>query len=212
MSEIMEGVLRMPPDLWSGDALDVMQRHACYVQAADEITRLRAEVEAANQSYGDLFNKRAKRVQDLQRAVYSALNRKCCPSAFMNIAAEAVYEHGCGEIADLKSSNERLELELVELKSQLEGGEAVAWWNGMGQVTLLKNRPAKHYWGEVIPLYTHPAPVVPEGYVLVPIEPTEAMIDASMEFTGMTIRARRFRALRNAVRDKYKAMLSAAKG
>jgi hypothetical protein len=48
MSEIMEGVLRMPPDLWSGDALDVMQRHACYVQAADEITRLRAEVEGSD--------------------------------------------------------------------------------------------------------------------------------------------------------------------
>ena len=30
----------------------------------------------------------------------------------------------------------------------------------------------------VIPLYLHPAPSVPEGYQLVPIEPTEAMQEA----------------------------------
>jgi hypothetical protein len=29
---------------------------------------------------------------------------------------------------------------------------------------------------EAVPLYTHPAPSVPEGYALVPIEPTQAML------------------------------------
>ena len=42
---IFFGVLRMPPELWRDDDLDKRQRHARYVQAADEIEALRAEVE-----------------------------------------------------------------------------------------------------------------------------------------------------------------------
>lgn len=42
---IFFGVLRMPPDLWSDDPLDQHQRYSRYVQAADEIEALRAEVE-----------------------------------------------------------------------------------------------------------------------------------------------------------------------
>lgn len=44
MGETMEqGVLRMPPELWSDDIVDVMQRHARYIAAADELLRLRAD-------------------------------------------------------------------------------------------------------------------------------------------------------------------------
>lgn len=44
MSDVMlMGVLRMPPELWRDDPLDVAQRHSRYVQAADEIDRLRAD-------------------------------------------------------------------------------------------------------------------------------------------------------------------------
>ena len=33
MSSVMlQGVLRMSPDLWSGDAFDVMQRHSRYIE------------------------------------------------------------------------------------------------------------------------------------------------------------------------------------
>ena len=41
----------------------------------------------------------------------------------------------------------------------------------------------KKWGGEVIPLYRHaqPAPVVPDGYVLVPREPTAEMIAAAMD-------------------------------
>jgi FtsZ-binding cell division protein ZapB len=42
------GVLRMPPDLWRGDEMDVRQRFDRYLQAADTITTLRAEVERLN--------------------------------------------------------------------------------------------------------------------------------------------------------------------
>lgn len=42
---ILFGVLRMPPELWRDDDFDKRQRHARYVQAADEIEALRAECE-----------------------------------------------------------------------------------------------------------------------------------------------------------------------
>lgn len=43
MGETMEqAVLRMPPELWTDDKIDVMQRHARYIAAADELLRLRA--------------------------------------------------------------------------------------------------------------------------------------------------------------------------
>lgn len=42
---IMQGVLRMPPEMWSGDALDVTQRHNIYREAANEIDRLQGELE-----------------------------------------------------------------------------------------------------------------------------------------------------------------------
>jgi len=45
MSEVMlHGVLNMPPDCWSNDAIDVMQRHSRYKQASEEIYRLTALV------------------------------------------------------------------------------------------------------------------------------------------------------------------------
>lgn len=45
MSDVMLlGVLRMPPECWSNDPIDQMQRHARYMQAADELESLRAHV------------------------------------------------------------------------------------------------------------------------------------------------------------------------
>lgn len=50
MSEVMLlGVLRMPPECWSGDPLDVGQRHSRYLEAATLLQRLfdhNAECEA----------------------------------------------------------------------------------------------------------------------------------------------------------------------
>ena len=40
MSTILLGVLRMPPDCWSGDEIDTAQRHAAYCEAADLIEEL----------------------------------------------------------------------------------------------------------------------------------------------------------------------------
>lgn len=46
MSEIMRGVLRMPPELWGDDPLSVAQRHWIYIEAADTIDRQQAEIAA----------------------------------------------------------------------------------------------------------------------------------------------------------------------
>jgi len=41
MSDIMlHGVLNIPPELWSGTPIDVMQRHSRYVQASEYIKEL----------------------------------------------------------------------------------------------------------------------------------------------------------------------------
>jgi uncharacterized coiled-coil DUF342 family protein len=48
MSDVMlHGVLNMPPELWSGSPIDVMQRHSRYLQASkyiDELTEQRDAV------------------------------------------------------------------------------------------------------------------------------------------------------------------------
>lgn len=70
--------------------------------------------------------------------------------------------------ASLTKANYRLE--------QLNKQEPTAWMDAAGDLTFrtpsVKLRP---YW---TPLYLHPTPV-PDGLKLVPIEPTEEMIDAS---------------------------------
>jgi hypothetical protein len=40
MSSILDGVLRMPPDCWTDEAIDVHQLRSRYVQAADRIKEL----------------------------------------------------------------------------------------------------------------------------------------------------------------------------
>ena len=43
MSEVMQAVLRMPPSLWDGSEIDVLQRHGRYVEAAEKLEQLEAE-------------------------------------------------------------------------------------------------------------------------------------------------------------------------
>jgi Mg2+ and Co2+ transporter CorA len=45
MSDLMtHGVLRMPPDMWRDDPLDIAQRHSRYVAASDRIYELEREL------------------------------------------------------------------------------------------------------------------------------------------------------------------------
>ena len=56
MSEIMlHGVLNMPPELWNdASPIDVMQRHARYVQASKYIDELESELTAAREELSEL--------------------------------------------------------------------------------------------------------------------------------------------------------------
>ena len=65
MSQILEGVLRMPPALWTGDPLDVAQRHSRYVEAADTINELRQELATA----ATALAREAAKVHQLTRAL-----------------------------------------------------------------------------------------------------------------------------------------------
>ena len=45
MSDLMLfAVLRMPPELWTGEAIDVRQRHARYIDAADRIEAQQSKI------------------------------------------------------------------------------------------------------------------------------------------------------------------------
>ena len=68
-----------------------------------------------------------------------------------------------------------------------EGGEAVAyakyWWEGSARLFRVDLTPVNEPWLEdlkpdVVPLYASP---VPPGWKVVPVEPTQAMLDAGYE-------------------------------
>jgi len=69
------------------------------------------ELESLKDAYAALFNKRAMRVHDLQGKVREALDKKSCPGIFMQIASDAILEHGCGELADTAYKLQRTESE-----------------------------------------------------------------------------------------------------
>lgn len=56
MSEIMRGVLNMPPSLWRDDPIDQAQRHAIYKEAWRQIERLAAIVDPLNRLREDEGN------------------------------------------------------------------------------------------------------------------------------------------------------------
>lgn len=47
MSEILHGVLNMPPELWCNDEVSILQRHSCYLEANRLIEELKERLAAA---------------------------------------------------------------------------------------------------------------------------------------------------------------------
>ena len=69
--------------------------------------------------------------------------------------------------------------------NKLSGQKPVCYGNQTALDNMLDDRVAevagvRDGWRKT-PLYLHPAPSAPEGYVMVPVEPTEAMIYAGRE-------------------------------
>lgn len=56
MSDVMlHGVLRMPPELWRDDPLDVSQRHSRYIEASERIEADAREIERLSALYYELL-------------------------------------------------------------------------------------------------------------------------------------------------------------
>jgi hypothetical protein len=102
MSKIMHGVLNMPPDTWSGDDLDVSQRHNVYVSASKLIRNQKLEIEhlkaQLNQLKGSVPEERSNRISHetltLLRSA-SGLDEKWLKKAFPCEVAIKVSKHGC---------------------------------------------------------------------------------------------------------------------
>jgi len=191
--------------------------------------RLRAaedELEEAKNQYVALFNKRSARVHDLQKAVWVAMDRKSCPGIFMQIAADAILEHGCGELADTKKKLEQCQSEIAELrayKEAAEGQEPAAWITESlsGQKVLCgpgEKATNSKYWSDAKPLYTHPIPpqqAVPDGWKLVPEWPTKEQKEAGSAnkiFAGVDANLERhyIHVTHSEVHDIYERMINAA--
>ena len=63
----------MPPELWSGEPIDVMQRHSRYVQASKyidelnaELTAARAEIAELNEEYGTWWAQKSIALDELK--------------------------------------------------------------------------------------------------------------------------------------------------
>jgi hypothetical protein len=96
---------------------------------------------------------------------------------------------------------------IAGLQALQHSGEPVAWMSPNKQ-SLEFSRPDTVYGSHTIPLYASPQPVVPEGYVLVPVEPTEAML---MAWFSATRESSEGVGTLGYFRAAYKALLSAGK-
>ena len=72
MSEVTQAVLRMPPSLWDGSEIDVLQRHGRYVEAAEKLEQLEAENERllmsdTEQEYWQLWREKERLEAENQR-------------------------------------------------------------------------------------------------------------------------------------------------
>ena len=94
----------------------------------------------------------------------------------------------------------------IEQPAALAEQEPVAWWHRKSNTFTSGNLVSN--FAEWTPLYTAPPPAVamPEGYALVPVEPTQAMLDAA----GMCIVPEGKKWLDDSNRETWTAMLAAA--
>jgi hypothetical protein len=119
-------------------------------------------------------------------------------SLLINIREEMMYATGYISVK---------EMAWEAWQAALQSGEPVAWMSPNKQ-SLEFSRPDTVYGSHTIPLYASPQPVVPEGYVLVPVEPTEAML---MAWFSATRESSEGVGTLGYFRAAYKALLSAGK-
>lgn len=99
--------------------------------------------------------------------------------------------------------------ELVRIALASLEAEPVAW--EVGGIFCHTKEEASIYVGEPEPLYeAPPAPVVPDGYALVPVEPTDEMIEAAMNCEDVVFDSQYTDAFRIQFWEIYCTMLAAA--
>lgn len=69
--QILEGVLRMPPELWDGSELDVLQRHERYKKAADLLEKFKGLLAIIHHDGGQYTEKHGaeKAIEDAIRLI-----------------------------------------------------------------------------------------------------------------------------------------------
>jgi regulator of replication initiation timing len=118
------------------------------------------------------------------------------------------------ELAECETENAELLAVIKHLKTRLgterleplREQEPVAWLcETDGNVDAVVTEHAKETYAKcgrkITPLYTAPQPAIPEGYVLVPVEPTQEMLDVILNTHDVY----------GFAADLYKALLDAAK-
>lgn len=91
MSEILHGVLNMPPELWCNDEVSILQRHSCYLEASRLIKELEQRLAAAEADKKRLRGQLQHCVQQLNRANRDARDRNEYTDA-IDSANRAIYE------------------------------------------------------------------------------------------------------------------------
>ena len=104
-----------------------------------------------------------------------------------------------GNDDELSNFAARLEAELMK------GSEPVAWINDKLPHMTVRIKPYEG--GNWVPVFPHPAPI-PSTHVLVPKEPTEAMIKASWDLASVAF----VDGQEKLISVAYKAMIAAAQG
>lgn len=159
----------------------VTQFRAIPINVQNELVDLRKELAAMHADY-----------QSACRTV-ALMHRAACSGEIVSPKRGVVED-----VEDLRKERDALRAELEKIKQQKPAGFAIpdSAWDGM---VIRKNKLCS----DAIPLYLAPgAQPVPEGYQIVPIEPSDEMIDAGCGA------APQYRV--DCVRT-YKAMLEAAK-
>lgn len=97
---MLHGVLNMPPELWNDvSPIDVMQRHARYVQASKYIDELETELAAVTEQRGRLAEALQKLNEyDLGDIPVGVVRR--CEEALQSLTQNARVRHGAKD-ADL---------------------------------------------------------------------------------------------------------------
>ncbi len=119
MGEMMEqAVLRMPPELWSGDIVDVKQRHFRYIAAADALLRLRSvnaslvdalKAVAMGVIVPPMMSEQARQMmswQDAARAALSRAEQLRQETCVWRYEGEGEYQTTCGRF-DMSGSSYR---------------------------------------------------------------------------------------------------------